>query len=60
LCAILGVPVPKDEPFPKMNDAQAIEDFMKRNVQRGLMAWAGIVLTASVAGYWGLKMMNYL
>jgi hypothetical protein len=58
LCAILNKPVPKDEPFPKMNDAQAIEEFMKRSVQRGLMAWAGIFLTLGAAGYFGTKHVN--
>jgi hypothetical protein len=60
LCAILGKPVPKDQPFPRMNDAQAIEDFMKKNVQRGLMAWAGIALSLGVAGYYSAKFMEYL
>lgn len=50
LCAILGVPVPKDVPFPKLNDAQAMEAFMKKSMQRGLMAWAGIALTVGAAG----------
>jgi len=55
LCAILGVPVPKDVPFPKLNDAQAMEAFMKKSMQRGLMAWAGIALTIGAAGFSAAK-----
>ncbi|KIW19065.1 hypothetical protein PV08_03355 [Exophiala spinifera] len=51
LCAILGVPVPKDVPFPKLNDAQAMESFMQASMRRGLMAWAGIFLTAGAVGF---------
>lgn len=60
LCNILGVPVPKDMPFPKMNDAQAMEDFMKKSVQRGLMAWAGIAVSLGVVGYYGAKFAKVL
>ena len=55
LCAMLGVPVPKDTPFPKMNDAQAMEDFMKRNVRRGLMAWGGMLLGVGAAAFYGAR-----
>jgi len=55
LCAILGVPVPKDMPFPKLNDAEAIESFMKASVKRGLMAWAGIGATIGAAGLLGAR-----
>ncbi|KAG9783050.1 hypothetical protein KCU88_g3151, partial [Aureobasidium melanogenum] len=51
LCAILGVPVPKDVEFPRLNDAQAMEAFMKTSARRGLMAWTGIFLTLAAAGY---------
>lgn len=50
LCAILGVPVPKDVPFPRLNDAQAMDSFMKASARRGLMAWAGILLTVAAVG----------
>ena len=52
LCAMLGVPVPKDTPFPKLNDAKVMEDFMKKNVKKGLMAWAGVTVGA-IAGAYG-------
>ncbi|KAK5449359.1 hypothetical protein LTS15_008902 [Exophiala xenobiotica] len=51
LCSILGVPVPKGVPFPKLNDAQAMESFMKASMKRGLMAWVGIFMTVGVAGF---------
>lgn len=60
LCAILGVPVPKDTPFPRLNDAQAIEDFMKRNVRRGLMTWAAMILSTGAAGYFAAKSMGWI
>ncbi|KIY02278.1 uncharacterized protein Z520_02416 [Fonsecaea multimorphosa CBS 102226] len=51
LCAILGVPVPKDVPFPKLNDAQAMEGFMKKSAQRGMMVWAGLFVSAGAAAF---------
>ena len=51
LCAILGVPVPKDVPFPKLNDAKSMEDFMKKNAQRGMMTWAAGFVSAGVAAF---------
>ena len=60
LCAILGVPVPKDTPFPRLNDAQAMESFMKASVKRGLMAWAGIGLGAGAACVMGAKMFRLI
>lgn len=60
LCAILGVPVPKDVPFPRLNDAQTMDAFMKKSVKRGLMAWAGIALTIGAAGFSAMKYGNLL
>lgn len=60
LCAILGVPVPKDVPFPKLNDAQAMESFMQASMRRGLMAWAGIFLTAGAVGFSAAKYAKVL
>ena len=60
LCAILGVPVPKDTPFPRLNDAQAMENFMKASMKRGLMAWAGIGLSIGAASLMGAKMLKMI
>ena len=52
LCKALNVPVPKDVEFPRINDGNAIDEFAKRQVTKGLMRWAavaGLVATA-VAG----------
>jgi len=47
LCKALGKPIP-DEPFPRINDAKATEDFFKGLVMRGLIAWAQIFAVAVV------------
>ena len=51
LCAILGVPIPKDAPFPKLNDAATMEAFMKKSAQQGMMTWAGLFLTVAAGGF---------
>ena len=51
LCRILGVPVPKGVDFPKLNDAKAMEDFMRVSVRRGLMAWAGVGVSVGAVGW---------
>ena len=48
LCDFLGVDIPKDVEFPRINDGKAMEDFGKKQVQRGLINWATI-LAATVA-----------
>lgn len=48
LCKALGKKVPKDIPFPKFNDSQAIEETAKYHVQRGLVRWAGIIGALSI------------
>lgn len=60
LCAILGVPVPKGVEFPRLNDAKAMEDLMKANVKKGLLAWTGIGLTISAAAVVGLRWARVL
>ncbi|KAF2503252.1 hypothetical protein BU16DRAFT_34244 [Lophium mytilinum] len=50
LCDALGVDVPETE-FPNSNDGQAIEEFAKRQVLAGLVAWGWILGgIAAVAG----------
>lgn len=49
LCEALDVPVPKDMPFPKINDGQATEEFAKKQIQTGLLRWAVVFGVASSA-----------
>ena len=53
LCKALGKPIP-EIPFPRVNDSQAINDFAKRHIIRGLTRWAGILALAGAVGtaYW--------
>ncbi|QIW97342.1 hypothetical protein AMS68_002860 [Peltaster fructicola] len=55
LCKILGKPVPKDMPFPRLNDSMAIEAAFKSWSIQGLTIWAGVTSVAvalvSVMGY---------
>ncbi|KAE8398921.1 NAD dependent epimerase/dehydratase [Aspergillus pseudonomiae] len=54
LCEALGVEVPVDVPFPRINDSEAIARTGKYHIQQGLMRWVGIgsvvgVVVAAVA-----------
>jgi hypothetical protein len=51
LCKALDLPVPKDVPFPNINDSKAIDELAKKQVRRGLTRWAVIFAVggASVA-----------
>ncbi|CAM1511898.1 Fc.00g094110.m01.CDS01 [Cosmosporella sp. VM-42] len=48
LCRALGMPVPKNLPFPQINDGKAIDTFAKKHVTRGLVRWM-LVLALIVA-----------
>ena len=49
LCAYLGKPVPKD-PFPRMNNSQAVNEFVSRMLTEMLLSWLGLAVTlAAVA-----------
>lgn len=48
LCSALGKETPKDIPFPRFNDSEAIEETAKYHVQRGLVRWAGIIGAFSI------------
>ncbi|KAE8132888.1 NAD dependent epimerase/dehydratase [Aspergillus pseudotamarii] len=48
LCEALGVDVPVDTPFPRINDSEAIERTGKYHIQRGLVRWAGILSVVGV------------
>lgn len=43
LCKALNVDVPIGVEFPEINDGKAIEEFAKKQVQRGLRKWAMLV-----------------
>jgi hypothetical protein len=49
LCQALNLAVPKDVPFPRINDATAIDNFAKSQVARGLKMWLTIFVTAGSA-----------
>ncbi|KAI1015361.1 hypothetical protein LB504_010971 [Fusarium proliferatum] len=51
LCKALDLPVPKDIPFPRINDSQAIDSFAKKHVNRGLTRW-GMILFVIGASAW--------
>lgn len=50
LCQALGKEVPKDVPFPRVNDSEAIEKTAQYHIRRGLFRWAVIIGAASVVG----------
>jgi hypothetical protein len=58
LCRILEVPVPKGVEFPRLNDAKAMEEFMKASVRRGLMAWAGIGVSVGALGWLSARLLR--
>lgn len=49
LCKALGKEVPKDTPFPCINDSEAIERTAQYHIRRGLVWWGAILAVASVA-----------
>ncbi|PGH18580.1 hypothetical protein AJ79_00359 [Helicocarpus griseus UAMH5409] len=53
LCKFLGVPVP-DEPFPRANDAKALEEYAKKVIRKALGVWVGIISVAGVTIYSGV------
>ena len=55
LCKILNLPVPKDKPFPRLNDAKAMEQIMKAGIRQGMLSWAGIMITVAAGIYAGLS-----
>ncbi|KAI1383104.1 uncharacterized protein F4822DRAFT_440788 [Hypoxylon trugodes] len=52
LCQFLGVRVPKD-PFPRANDAKAVDEHAARIFTRVLQVWVGIFSTTAVVVYTG-------
>jgi hypothetical protein len=60
LCKFLGKPIPENEPFPRLNDAE-YADKMAMSIVTGLVVrWAFILVTTAAvpfASYWVYK--NY-
>ncbi|KAF2245738.1 hypothetical protein BU26DRAFT_522124 [Trematosphaeria pertusa] len=54
LCKALGKEVPKNMPFPRINDAEAVDKLAKELITKGLMRWAVVFATAgiAVAAFW--------
>jgi hypothetical protein len=50
LCSVLGTPIP-DEPFPRANDAEAIEGLAGQIFAEAGSRWAGIFPVIGVLGY---------
>lgn len=57
LCKALGKEVPKDIPFPRINDAEATDKLARTMVTQGLVRWAGTLATvgAAAVGYWFMR-----
>ncbi|KAF2465651.1 uncharacterized protein BDR25DRAFT_295311 [Lindgomyces ingoldianus] len=49
LCKALGKPVPKDIPFPRINDSKTTERFAKEMIRKGLVRWAFMCGVAGLA-----------
>ncbi|KFH47480.1 hypothetical protein ACRE_015940 [Hapsidospora chrysogenum ATCC 11550] len=50
LCKMLNVPIP-DEPFPRVNDAEAVEGLNKEILKEAGSRWAGIFAVTGALGY---------
>ncbi|KAF3398366.1 hypothetical protein F1880_006179 [Penicillium rolfsii] len=48
LCEALGKEIPKDRPFPHINEADAVKEISKTHIRRGLARW-GIILAVGAA-----------
>ena len=55
LCGFLGVPVP-DEPFPRVNDAEAVEQYARRVLGSLALAWLGMLSAVGGAAYLALEL----
>jgi hypothetical protein len=55
LCKILGAPIP-DEPFPRANDAKAVEGLAGQILWEAGSRWAGIFAVTGVLGYDALRL----
>ena len=53
LCKILDVPIP-DEPFPRANDAEAVDGLALQVFKEAGLIWGGIFAVTGVVGYGAL------
>lgn len=51
LCKALGKDVP-DQPFPHINDSEAVDKIVRFHIRRGLTRWALILAVGAVAAAW--------
>lgn len=58
LCKFLGVPVPEGEAFPRMNDAEAADQFATKIVLKALLIWMGILSGIGILGYGAMKLLE--
>lgn len=52
LCKLLDVPIP-DEPFPRKNDAEAVDGLAGQILKEAGVRWGGIFAVAGALGYGG-------
>ncbi|PIG80201.1 NAD dependent epimerase/dehydratase [Aspergillus arachidicola] len=52
LCKALGKEVPKDIPFPRINDSKAIDRVAEYHIKRGLVRWAVVFTVVGVLSTW--------
>lgn len=50
LCEVLGIEVPPDLEFPRINDGKAIERLAKEQIQKGVARWMIVISIAFAAG----------
>jgi hypothetical protein len=55
LCKILGAPIP-EEPFPRANDAKAVEGLAGQIFLEAGSRWAGIFAVTGALGYGALRL----
>lgn len=59
LCKFLGKEVPKDEPFPWVNDAATMSTVKAALVVRGILSWAAILGGAYAAWRYGPRLAGF-
>ncbi|UKZ93410.1 uncharacterized protein TrAFT101_008324 [Trichoderma asperellum] len=52
LAKFLGKPVP-DEPFPRANDSEAMQQFAQKMIRTAMLVWVGILAGAGTAAWMG-------